>query len=138
MNVYRKIRRRAASFLDFFRHDIRYGVENLVTWFPIIWEDRGWDHYYLLRMMSKKLRSMSVQHRDYGVCLGADRKARQLLIASVLCDRLIKDEYLDNVIKTMYHGKLTRSSVKQSVAMQLADQEMLGNLLAKHVTHWWD
>ena len=40
-------------------NNIRQGVKNLVYWLPMIWNDRNWDSYYTLKMLSHKLKSQS-------------------------------------------------------------------------------
>ncbi len=48
---------------NFFR-SIKYGIKNLITWFPIIWKDRDWDHWYLYKILRFKLIQMENLQRE--------------------------------------------------------------------------
>jgi len=83
------------KIIDCFR-SIKYGIENLVAWFPIIWNDRDWDHNYLYVILRKKLSRMEYLQRNYGHSVEAERIAKQLKICKLLFDRLIKDKHADS------------------------------------------
>jgi len=41
---------------DWFKYNqFSQGIQNLIRWFPIIWNDRNFDYSYLLTLLSKKL-----------------------------------------------------------------------------------
>jgi hypothetical protein len=84
--------------IDFFRYDIPYGIKNLIRWFPVIWQDRNWDQYYIYVILHKKLTLMEKGLRN-GCHLYADKTADQVKICVLLLDRLIKDEYHENAFK---------------------------------------
>jgi len=83
---------------DFFR-SIKYGIENLIKWFPIIWKDRDWDHWFIYKIFHFKLKRVEYLQRHYGNSVDHKKIADQIKIAVLLLDRLIKDEYLENVLK---------------------------------------
>jgi hypothetical protein len=88
---------------DFFRYDIPYGVENLVRWFPIIWQDRDWDHVYLYEVMKKKLEFMENLQEHHGMSVNSKKYAKQIRVCKCLLDRLSKDEYIENAL--FWHEK---------------------------------
>ena len=47
----KQITRRVTRFLD--------SLYNLWRWFPIIWNDRDWDHYFIFEVLKFKLKNMS-------------------------------------------------------------------------------
>jgi len=83
---------------DFFR-TIKYGIENLIIWFPIIWQDRNWDQWFLYKVLQHKLKQMIKLQRKYGNSINADDYADQMQVCANLLDRLINDEYLENCLK---------------------------------------
>ena len=59
-----------------FARYIKYGIENFITWAPIIWGDRQWDYEFFYRILEKKLELMS-KHFKFNYCEeNADARAR--------------------------------------------------------------
>lgn len=54
-------------------YKITQGIQNLITWFPIIWKDRQWDHYYLMVMLHKKLSLMEEHISKHRIHVGWER-----------------------------------------------------------------
>jgi hypothetical protein len=111
------------------------GPRNVIRYAPVIWLDQDWDYSYLLRIMEWKLRKMS-DCLENGHLLHGSRYARQTLIAATLCKRISGGEvYYKNAEvwpeKGKHQGRHVSSTQKQ-------DQEMLGKLIGKYITHWWD
>ena len=82
--------------------NIKYGIENLIKWFPVIWQDRDWDHYYLYVILKRKLKHMEHLHIHYSHLMSAEQTAAQIKICVDLLDRLVKDEYDESAYKTYY------------------------------------
>lgn len=82
-----------------FIRNISYGVENLIKWFPIIWQDRDWDHWFLYNIIHFKLKEMENLYRKYGWNVHAEKTAGKIKLCKCLLNRLIKDEYLENALK---------------------------------------
>ena len=90
------------KIIDFY-HGIIPGIKNVITWFPIIWKDRQWDHAFLYVVLQKKLDLMyhfwSVKKPKYVKERGwhlteRDRKnIKEILICKELVKRLMEDEY---------------------------------------------
>lgn len=89
---------RIRNIKHFFQYDIPYGIRNLIRWFPVIWQDRNWDQYYIYVILHKKLFLMERALRN-GCHLYADKTADQVKVCVLLLDRLIKDEYHENAFK---------------------------------------
>ena len=77
-------------------YNCKYGVINLIKWLPIIWGDRDWDHYYLYRILQKKLKHMENFHRNHGHCVGNEAWADQMKGCIKLIENLLDDEYNRN------------------------------------------
>jgi len=84
-------------------YDIKRGIKNLIVWFPTIWKDRDWDHYYLYVIMKKKLERMEYLQRTYGHHVDNEKTADQIKICKLILGRLIEDDYLFNATK--YHDE---------------------------------
>ena len=82
---------------DFIVYDIRVGIRNLIRYFKIVWKDRDWDQYFIFKLLHFKLKSMEKAHRNYGYDVRSNEKADEMKLCVLLLDRLIKDEYLENV-----------------------------------------
>ena len=74
-------------------------IKNVIRWFPIIWNDRDWDYYFLYIILHTKLSHMEKYIRKHGHHIGCERDADNIKVAVSLLDRLIKDDHLDNAMK---------------------------------------
>ena len=83
---------------DFFRN-IRLGIPNLIKWAPVIWKDRDWDQYFLYIILQFKLKQMEQLQRKYGISVNSNDYADQMRTCILLLERIIKDDYLHNVLK---------------------------------------
>lgn len=99
-------------------YNIKYGIENLIRWFPVIWKDRNWDYYYFFKILEKKLGLLEETHTD-GIYIGWQPVAKKLKIAKNLCKRLAEENY-------------------KSEYMQKQDIDLLCNIINKEVFKWWD
>ena len=138
--------------ITFIRHvyyDIYNGIRNIIRWTPVIYWTRDYDWTSLLHVMEMQLSIMGkgIQKRDRHV--GAQRTARQCLVAAELCKRIRRDEYMPyssddwcppigpwhkrkskEKFGTKYHKCYNEYMITQDI-------EMLATLLRK-VRHWWD
>ena len=130
MKLKYKLPRFFVSIWDFFRYDILYGVENLIKWFPIIWNDRDWDHVYLLRIMEKKMRQMAHLQEKYGITLSRFKKAKQLRI----CAHFVQK----NAENAKFYGYPGKAWAKEWDAVQKQDRELLGKIIGRRIDSWWD
>lgn len=82
----------------FFR-DIRTGIKNLIIWFPVIWKDKNWDHWFIYEILHKKLSLMEHFIRNYGHHVRAEQDADNIKKCVLLLKRLKDDEYHENAFK---------------------------------------
>lgn len=78
----------------YYHRDIKYGIINLIRWFPTIWRDRDWDQAYIWDILEKKLRNQSHHIKHYGHHVDTDYDSRNMLICANLIKK-IRDEYYD-------------------------------------------
>jgi hypothetical protein len=82
---------------------IKVGLSNLWAYLPIIWQDRDWDHAYLLDLWEFKFRRMARMHLEHGNAVGSEKIGKQLLLCAELCVRIREDKYDD--VDTDAHDK---------------------------------
>jgi hypothetical protein len=87
-----------------FLTSVKDGLENLIIWFSIIWQDRDWDHYYLYQILRKKLINMEIYHRKYGHSVNSTETAFEIKKCILLLNRLIDDNY-DELVFKKHHKK---------------------------------
>ncbi len=70
------------------------GIGNLIYWFPIIWKDRDFDHYYLTAILRHKMNSMA-KFYDSSHAWGVDapKLAHEMKFCVLILDRILKDDY---------------------------------------------
>jgi len=78
-------------------------IKNVIRWVPITYKDKEWDSQYLFEIMKFKLSNMERAFREYGHHVNAERDADEMHKCVLLLDRVIKDEYYENVFK--HHNK---------------------------------
>lgn len=112
-----------------------YGPKNVCRWAPIIWMDADFDYAFLLTVMEYKLRRLS-DCLENGHLSNGSRYARQTLIAAALCKRIREDKVYRKSAEVWPENGPHQSRHVLSIKKQ--DQEMLGKLIGKYITHWWD
>jgi len=129
------------------------GIKNCITWFPIIWNDAQFDQYYLLLILSKKLKLMS-EFKNHWSC-NFPKEQKRMKIASLLAKRLADDDYItaapieyemnikdDNTLDIKVIrlsnciGIYTKNDYEE--IQQRQDLDMLCDILKKRMFYWWD
>lgn len=80
-------------------YNIKYGTINLIQWLPIIWKDRDYDHYFLMRLLEFKLNKMGKSFKKYNNHTQTDAHVKQVNKCANIFKRLYEDEYLLNSFK---------------------------------------
>jgi hypothetical protein len=85
----------------------RQGISNLIDWFPIVWNDRDWDHGFMLDMLSFKLHRMNdFFHSGKGMADPNDEHTKtayqKLLFSTILIDYLKEQKYQDVAFREHY------------------------------------
>lgn len=68
---------------------------NLIKYFPIIWNDRDWDHFYFYLLMKKKLEGMRDYQKYNGHSVNSLYTAERINLAITLLDKIIEDDFKD-------------------------------------------
>lgn len=75
--------------------ELKKGIKNLCKWFPVIWKDRDWDHFYIYEILEFKLRKQSDYISKMDRHTMAQKDAKDMLTCSELINR-VKDGYYDS------------------------------------------
>ena len=92
-NLYWKIYRFFRWKVRYWPYDLKYGVQNLIAYFPLIWQDRNWDYRFLYEMMNKKLERMEHNIRTYGHHVNSIKDANQIKECHEIIKRQMEDDY---------------------------------------------
>lgn len=89
--------------LRIFIRDLVQGIKNLFRWFPVIWKDRDWDHWFLEQLIIQKLHNMADAFDDplRSCTESAPQKAKQMRLAAKLLLRC-QDGYYESEIDAYY------------------------------------
>lgn len=146
---------------------VKEGVSNLIKWFPVIWNDRDFDQYYIYKILAIKLEHMEYFFKNDAWSTKADKEAHRIMIAKNLAKRLSNESYLTNAtieydklygdkelfdseptenpklsrlvnIGTKHQNKMFDRACKHSEYMKQQDKDMLFDLIKKNIDAWWD
>ena len=114
---------------------LKTGIKNLIKWFPLIYNDRDFDHGYLYDILYFKLDNMqkffesdntySVDAKLYGEQI---KECKELL--KRIKDETIYDEYWD--------GEDFTVSTKEIVKLNEEEKDKFWSLMREYIDGWWD
>ena len=71
-------------------------IKNLIKWWPIIKTDSDWDWESILEILEFKLNKMAdAFESEKAMAVGTEDRAKEMREASILCRKLIEDDFLD-------------------------------------------
>jgi hypothetical protein len=148
-------------------YDVKYGIKNLIRWFPVIWGDRDWDFAYMFALLEKKFEHYEKEwSSDACFVVGSEKQVKRFKICKELCRRL-KDDWYYHENTFMFHDKkwgdleftdsprcITRTNIKSKEdddleateslrlfkienARKDADVELLQMYIRKYWKTWW-
>lgn len=94
----------------FIHIDIKYGINNLIHWFPIVWKDRNYDYSYILYTLRFKLKNTERCLMSKNRFESTERNCERIRLCIRLLDKIIDDfystEYLDYHLSNFEYKKL--------------------------------
>jgi hypothetical protein len=139
-------------------------IKKIISWIPVLWNDRNFDEVFMLKILHKKLEGMEEFFRsDRTWSANSDETAHEIMTAKNLCKRLISKNYLNDSI--LQHHKLNfweflkkiengksfnfgdidkkqdyelKKSFKHADYMEKQDWNYLWDLIKKYGRMWWD
>jgi hypothetical protein len=73
--------------------DIYRSIRSVIRWFPVIWNDRDWDDWYIYKILQTKLKFQSKYIGDRDIHTRAKRDAEVMNTCVRLIDKLMGDFY---------------------------------------------
>jgi hypothetical protein len=141
---------------------LKTGILNLIKWFPIIYNDRDWDYYFIYAILHKKLDNMEkFFNSDKAWTSKSEGVAEQIKEVKILCENLMNDNYLSEALKPFdeKYGEVSlfkiidhkleynvddeavlmhRECGKFSDKNREEDKNKLFDLIKKNIDNWWD
>lgn len=77
----------------YYYRDFKQGIKNLIYWFPIVYEDRNWDHRYIYYILEHKLKAQSKYIGERGNHVTAERDAEVMMVCVRLLDKVGEEFY---------------------------------------------
>jgi hypothetical protein len=143
--------------------NLKYGIKNLIRWFPIIWKDRNWDFYYIYLILRHKLHLTEQHIRRHSFHTRAEKDADQIKKCVLILDRIIKDDYFEMAMRAkgklkfeINDGRLEtiaenvdpndkkqteevfKRVVNHETYLEQQDKKMLFKLIERNIDGWWD
>ena len=79
--------------------EIKWGIQNLIYWLPIIWKDRHWDSHYVFEVLKHKLKAQAKHIGDNDRHTRAQQDAKRMRLCVKLIGKVQDDfyqmEYMD-------------------------------------------
>jgi len=73
--------------------DLYFGIKNLIKWFPIIWNDRDWDDYYIFEILKFKIANQADHIAEHDNHTRAQYDAQRMRLCVKLLDRVQNEFY---------------------------------------------
>jgi len=115
-------------------------IKNLIKWFPIIWNDRDWDHAYVEDILLFKLNNMYKRFSDLNATYvnWEAEHAKPALKALNICVQILErrrdNYYTDYWWSRGQEGK----DLMLSNQLEQRDWKLFCRLMEKYFDYWWD
>ena len=80
--------------------ECKQGIKNLWKWFPTIWRDRDWDHYYIYQVLIHKLEKQAEFIGTRGFHTTAKQDAAKMRLCAKLARMQQEDFYVYDYLNT--------------------------------------
>lgn len=109
-------------------------IHNLYRWFPIIWKDQDWDHYFIWEILKTKLKFQS-EYISNGYHESSEQDAENMKRVIELIDIVQNEKFIDEVLhdKKWDVARFDEAEVKHNNA-----RKELFNILEQNIEKWWD
>ncbi|GAB7023856.1 hypothetical protein [Salidesulfovibrio brasiliensis] len=81
------------ELVDEWYRAIKFGIRNLIQWFPVIWQDRHYTSSGLFSVMHRKLSLMRNELQRNPYYVGAKRDQHLMRVCEVLIERYLAEAY---------------------------------------------
>ena len=111
-------------------------IYNLYRWFPIIWEDRDWDYYFIYEILKQKLINTEKYIRKDGVHMFNSTDADNILKAIDMIEKVQTEYHLDKYLSEA--TEWTTEGINKSTKDHDKARRELFKYLSNNIEKWWD
>ncbi len=109
------------------------GIKKLISWIPIIWKDRDWDHFFIYEILKQKLIQQSKHLGEYN-----ERDAERINLCIRLIDKVQNEYYIDQYLGSAEAEKeWTSDGITKAVAKHDKAKRVLFSVLHNYIETWW-
>ena len=138
----------ALSNIKYFFYSIKYGIENIVYYLPVIWKDRDWDNEYILDLLKHKLIKNEKKLRKYSLAVNSEKTADEIKNVIDLIEiypniTLCADpdfkyqEYIENISDEEEKNYWIKKYYTSIYNIEDECYKMIFELLGKNSQGWW-
>ncbi len=110
-------------------------IKNLIRWFPVIYKDRDWDHWFIYQILKTKLKYQSEHLRKCGNHVSADYDADRIDLCIRLIEKVQNEEYLDVALR---EPQWNMQSMEAAERKHNKARKLLFKVLEQNIERWWD
>jgi hypothetical protein len=121
--------RRMFKIKEFFRK-----VRNIIRWFPVIYKDRDWDHWFIYQILKTKLKHQSEHLRKHGYHDSSESDADRIDLCIRLIEKVQNEEYLDVALR---ESQWTMQSMEAAERKHNKARKLLFKVLEQNIERWW-
>jgi hypothetical protein len=117
------------NFKNFFRN-LKYYFKNIIKWSPILWQDRDWDHNYIISALRFKIEKTAKYISENRRYVGYERDVERMNLVIRLIDKM-QDEYYSCEYQDYYKSDFRFEKIENS-ELSLLHSDMLENNLEEY------
>lgn len=133
-----------------FFNDIRYGVSNLIYYFPVIWRDRPWDFEFMLPLLEAQLTRFKnnigknktiVDYKEVCEQIGETIEHMHNYSNSMEVYELNNQELLNQIrceLNQEVKSNLVKSYIKGEYNYEQQEWKNIWNTIREYGQKWWD
>jgi hypothetical protein len=110
-------------------------IKNLIRWFPVIYKDRDWDHWFIYQILKTKLKYQSEHLRKHGYHDSSESDADRIDLCIRLIEKVQNEEYLDVALR---ESQWTMQSMEAAEQKHNKARKLLFKVLEQNIERWWD
>ena len=93
---------------------------NLIKWFPVIWNDRDWDGHFILKMLQKKIEFQRKELVNANRHTRIESDNRDMTLALNLLER-VREEYYQMECMDYWHSDIVFEEIPNDSSRKLVD-----------------
>lgn len=109
-------------------------IKNLTRWFPIIWNDYDWDHWFIYQILKTKLKHQSKYLREHGYHDSSESDANRIDLCIRILEKVQNEDYIDEALRK---EPWTKESMEAAEQKHNKARKLLFRILEQNIEKWW-